>query len=179
MTSHRNFLNTNLTSTNLMIGSNDTAGGSPHRHLTIDGNGRTHTIARIEQSPTINSKLDAITTALTPTYENTALTTSSMSAVNSTSSSIDMLGFKNLNLVVSQVATAGNSSLSNINIEFSLDDTNWFNSQSYISLNEVGTGGNYNNSVSIKEVGFRYVRLIIIEIVGNPTSTSCSLSRSL
>jgi len=43
-----------------VVGSDDTTGASPHRHLTIDGNGRTHTLARIEQSPTINAKLDGI-----------------------------------------------------------------------------------------------------------------------
>ena len=49
----------------MMVGANDTAGGLPHRNMTIDGNGRTHTIARIEQSPTINSKLDTISTTMT------------------------------------------------------------------------------------------------------------------
>ena len=86
---------------------------------------------------------------------------------------------KNLNLLVSQVATAGESSLSNINIEVSLDGLTWFFSQHYISLNEVGTLGNYNNALSIKDVGFRYVRLIVAQIYANPTSTTCSFSRSL
>ena len=179
MTSHANYVASNLSQSNLMIGSNDTAGGAPHRHLTIDGNGRTHTIARIEQSPTINSKLDAITAELTPTYEDTDLTTSAMGAVNTTSSTIDMVGFKNLNILLSQDATAGEGSLSNINIQVSLDDTTWFNSPHYISLNEVGSLGGYNNSLSIKEVGFRYVRLIVAQIYGNPTATTCSFSRSL
>lgn len=45
-----------------VVGSNDTDGGAPHRHLTIDADGRTLTQPLMT---TTNTKLDAIATAVT------------------------------------------------------------------------------------------------------------------
>jgi len=162
----------------LLLASNDINGGTPHRHLTIDGNGRTHTLARIEQSPTINSKLDAITTALTATYEDTTLDVSALGAVGSSSASIDMNGKRHLALMLNQSATGGSGTLTNIALEMSLDNTTWFRSSTYLSLTEVSSGV-YTLYHREENVGARYVRLTITDIMANPSATTCSFSRSL
>ena len=162
----------------LLIASNDINGGTPHRHLTIDGNGRLLTIPYEHPNSWTNVRLATIATNTTPTYEDTDLDISALGAVGTSSASIDMNGKRHLALMIKQTATPSSGSLTNIDLEFSLDGTSWFRGNSYLSIPEVSSGvyGLYHR---IEQVSARYVRLTITGLVGNPTATLCSFSRSL
>ncbi len=153
----------------LLLASNDINGGTPHRHLTIDSNGRLS--VKTHYGATIANQL-------TPSYEDTDLDVSALGAVGTASASIDMNGKRHLALMISQTATGGSGALTNIALEFSLDNTTWFRSSQMIVLTEV-SAGSYTLHHKIEQVSARYVRLVIIGITANPSATTCSFSRSL
>lgn len=162
----------------LLLASNDINGGTPHRHLTIDGNGRLLTYPYEHPNSWTNVRLETIATNTTPTYEDTDLDVSALGAVGTSSASIDMNGKRHLALMLNQSATGGSGTLTNIALDFSLDNTTWFRSSTYLSLTEVSSGV-YTLHHRIENVGARYVRLTIISIMANPSATTCSFSRSL
>ena len=162
----------------LLIASKYINGGTPHRHLTIDGNGRLLTIPYEHPNSWTNVRLATIATNTTPTYEDTDLDVSALGAVGTSSASIDMNGKRHLALMLTQTATSGSGALTNIALDFSLDNTTWFRSSSYLSLTEV-SAGSYTLHHRIEQVSARYVRLTITGITSNPSATTCSFSRSL
>ena len=162
----------------LLLASNDINGGTPHRHLTIDGNGRLLTYPYEHPNSWTNVRLATIATNTTPTYEDTDLDVSALGAVGTSSASIDMNAMRHLSLMLNQSATAGSGALTNIVLEMSLDNTTWFRSSAYLSLTEVSSGV-YTLHHKIENVSARYVRLYIASITANPSATTCSFSRSL
>ncbi len=159
----------------LLVASNDINGGTPHRHLTIDSNGR---LLSNPLMTTTNSHLSTIKTNTTPTYENVSVDCSSVGTIGTFSASVDMDGKRHIALAVLQNASTGAGQLNNLRLQFSHDNTNWFRAQQFLTLEETTTGV-YTLSHKIDYVNFRYVRLEVIAVVGSPTSTTLSISRSL
>ena len=169
---------TNGTQKTLLVGANDINGGTPHRHLTIDGNGRLLTLPYEHPSSWTNVRLATIAENTTPTYEATSVDCSSVAGVGTTSASIDMNGKRHLALVIEQTATASAGGLSNLRLQYSLDNTNWFRASQMITLEEQ-TSTKYVLAHRIENVAFRYVRLEVIAVMASPSATTLSISRSL
>lgn len=161
----------------LLVGANDINGGTPHRHLTVDGNGRLLTLPHLT---TTNSRLLTIANNGTPTYENeTHSTTGLLAAPGNTATSIDMLGYRNLVIKLKMTGDVGMYSISdNIYTYFSMDDSDFVIGDN-INLKEHGmASGNYQGTKRIHDCGFRYVRLYSHDTQGTPTAYYCSYSRS-
>lgn len=161
----------------LLVGANDINGGTPHRHLTVDGNGRLLTLPHLT---TTNSRLLTIANNGTPTYENeTHSTTGLLAAPGNTATSIDMLGYRNLVIKLKMTGDVGMYSISdNIYTYFSMDDSDFVIGDN-INLKEYGmASGNYQGTKRIHDCGFRYVRLYSHDTQGTPTAYYCSYSRS-
>lgn len=162
----------------LLVGANDVSGGTPHRHLTIDSNGRLKVVTHY--GATIANQVTAVANSNTPTYEDeTHNTANLLSSPSNTGTSIDMLGYRNL---VIKLRMSGDTGLGNINTNiytyFPLDDAD-FTIGDNISLKEYGSAtGNYQGTKRIHDCGFRYVRLYSHDTQGNPTAYTCSFSRS-
>lgn len=169
---------TNGTQKTLLVGANDINGGTPHRHLTIDGNGRLLTYPYEHPSSWTNVRLATIAENTTPTYEATSVDCSSVAGVGTTSASIDMNGKRHLALVIEQTADSGGFTISNLKLQYSLDNTNWFRSSDNLTLEEQSST-KYVLAHRIENVSFRYVRLEVVAINSNPTTTTLSISRSL
>lgn len=164
----------------LLVGANDINGGTPHRHLTVDGNGRLMTYPYEHPNSWTNVRLATIATHSTPTYEDeTHSTTGLLAAPGNTATSIDMLGYRNLVIKLRMAGDVGLSSISdNIYTYFSMDDSD-FTIGDNINLKEYGmASGNYQGTKRIHDCGFRYVRLYSHNTQGTPTAYYCSYSRS-
>jgi len=153
----------------LLVASNDINGGTPHRHLTIDSNGRL--AVKTHYGSTIANQL-------TPSYEATAVDCSSCAAIGTFSASFDMNGKRHLALALTQSASTGAGGLNNLRLQFSLDNTNWVRASQFLTLEETTTGV-YTLAHKIDQVNFRYGRLEVIAVAGSPTATTLSISRSL
>ena len=142
-----------------IVGSDDTTGATPHRHLTIDGNGRTHTLARIEQSPTINAKLDVVGDNTAQIRTTTHVVNVPAIAFNNGGTTYDLgtdyYKMSRLSLSMDSV----NSAPMNLYLQSSTDSTNWkwATGISFIGLNGGGTLGMIAN-VELDRP-FRYWRL--------------------
>eukprot|EP00729_Bicosta_minor_P015686 gene15686-27917_t len=144
---------TDGTQKTLLVGANDINGGTPHRHLTVDGNGRLLTLPHLE---TTNSRLLTIGNNGTPTYENeTHSTTGLLTAPGNTATSIDMLNYRNLVIKLKMTGDVGMYSISdNIYTYFSMDDSDFVIGDN-INLKEYGTAtGNYQGTKRIHDCGF-------------------------
>lgn len=162
----------------LLVGANDVSGGTPHRHLTIDSNGRLKVVTHY--GATIANQVTAVANSNTPTYEDeTHNTANLLSSPSNTGTSIDMLGYRNLVIKLRMSGDTGLGSINhNIHFYFSLDDSD-FTIGDNIHLKEYGTAsGNYQGIKRLQNCGFRYVRLYSHDIEGNPTAYYCSYSRS-
>ena len=81
-------------------------------------------------------------------------------------------------IVIEQTADSGGFTLSNLKLQYSLDNTNWFRSSDNLTLEEQSST-KYVLAHRIENISFRYVRLEVIAVYSNPTTTTLSISRSL
>lgn len=131
-----------------VVGSNDTNGGSPHRHLTIDGNGRVHTIARIEQSPTINAKLDGIISNTDKSRVAVRLTSVPSISANSGGSSYDLGADYGSYKTLKITGDTQGSPMGEMYLQISNDNVNWnfVVGMQFIALNGGGNMGYFLSS---------------------------------
>lgn len=83
---------------------------------------------------------------------------------------IDMENYKHLVIKVRATATTGLSPLNNLKLYYSLEGYDLTLSQETIQLYEVPTlTGNYQNTIRIENVGFRYIQFYAHAVQGSPT----------
>lgn len=98
---------------------------------------------------------------------------------STSTTSIDMDGYTNIVIAVKSLATAGSSTLQNIRVYYSLDNSNWIMGE-VVSQYEVPGASpvEYNGMIRIENCGFQYIRLFAIGVTASPTAYTITYSRS-
>ena len=98
---------------------------------------------------------------------------------SSSTTSIDMIGYRNLVIAVKSLATAGLSTLQNIRVYYSLDDVNWILGEVVSQFEVPGAVPiEYNGMIRIENCGFRYIRFFAVGITASPTAYTITYSKS-
>lgn len=136
-----------------VVGSNDINGGTPHRHLTIDANGRTLTNPLMT---TTNTHLSNISNNTDKTK--THSTQSSINFADNSTTNSNSVEIKNTNIGI--IWKTQVSMLQNPELQVSVDDSNWFTLKSGLSLGtfNLDLSGDYV-LVANFDIPFKYVRV--------------------
>ena len=158
----------------------------PHGSVNGEGSPTTSFNVRGTITNTVNTKLEDLTSSLNAdhvncnksisvktkiTYENLSLAEGSLNVYGSDNgASIDMSNHRHVAIKIRMAGTGGLSSLQNLKVYYSLDDTDFVLGE-VITLNELpGSAGNYQGFIVLKHVGFKYVRLFSVGVSGSPTN---------
>ena len=135
-------------------------------------------LTRIKVNSSGNLEVDDISTA---DYETATLTGLASLLVygSSSTSSIDMNGYRNVVIAVKSLATAGSSTLQNIRVYYSLDNSNWIMGEEVKQYEVPGASpSEYNGMIRLENCGFRYIRFFSIGVTASPTAYTITYSRS-
>jgi hypothetical protein len=173
-----------------------TANGISYNKALVNANGELLVdIGSAHQGSNINVKLEDLSSSLNADHANNSRALAvkqrvfyenqNLAGVNgltvlgaNNGTSIDMDLFRNLVIKIRATATTGQAGgLPNLRLFYSLEGGD-FNLGELITLNEHPTlTGNYQGTIRVENVGFRYVQLISVATTGNPTAYVASFSR--
>ena len=96
----------------------------------------------------------------------------------STSDAIDMNGHSHLVIQAEATATAGASSVQNLRLYYSLDDTNYVFGEVMTQYNVPGATTKYVGFTRLERTGFRYVKLFAVGVTQSPSAYVIKYSRT-
>ncbi len=96
----------------------------------------------------------------------------------STSDPIDMEGHTHLVIQATATATAGASSVQNLQMYYSLDNTNYVLGEVLQQNNVPGATTQYAGFIRLERTGFRYVKLFAIGVTQSPSAYVIKYSRT-
>ena len=112
-------------------------------------------------------------------YESETLgNASNLTVYGSTTDAIDMLGHSHLVIQATSTATAGASSVQNLKLYYSLDDSNYVLGETITQNNVPGATTQYAGFVRLERTGFRYVKLFAVGVTQSPSAYVVKYSRT-